>query len=200
MAHRFSAATGGKYEIAICCCVVVLGLASANATGYSLSFSANSAFSPWPPQARACITSSATFAPITLFDGDTLFIQFMNVPISPSPIFVGSLTTLGAQGAGAQIQESLFQDGVMVGGIGSYSCGIANSCIPHDCFSSTWLLLFQVLSGEPVSSTGLSINSVRAEQDYVPLPAAIPLFASGLGALGLLGWRRKRKNTAAIAA
>ena len=31
----------------------------------------------------------------------------------------------------------------------------------------------------------------------VPLPAALPLFASGLGALGLLGWRRKRKNAAA---
>ena len=30
-----------------------------------------------------------------------------------------------------------------------------------------------------------------------PLPAALPLFASGLGALGLLGWRRKRKNTLA---
>ena len=25
-----------------------------------------------------------------------------------------------------------------------------------------------------------------------PLPAGLPLFASGLGALGLLGWRRKR--------
>jgi hypothetical protein len=33
-----------------------------------------------------------------------------------------------------------------------------------------------------------------------PLPAAFPLFATGLGALGLLGWRRKRKNAAAIAA
>jgi len=33
-----------------------------------------------------------------------------------------------------------------------------------------------------------------------PLPAALPLFASGLGAMGLLGWRRKRKNAAAIAA
>jgi hypothetical protein len=30
----------------------------------------------------------------------------------------------------------------------------------------------------------------------VPLPAAFPLFASGLGALGLLGWRRKRKAAA----
>jgi hypothetical protein len=36
-----------------------------------------------------------------------------------------------------------------------------------------------------------------------PLPAALPLFATGLGALGLLGWRRKRKlatKTAALAA
>ena len=29
-----------------------------------------------------------------------------------------------------------------------------------------------------------------------PLPATLPLFASGLGALGLLGWRRKRKTQA----
>ena len=30
-----------------------------------------------------------------------------------------------------------------------------------------------------------------------PLPAALPLFASGLGAMGFIGWRRKRKALAA---
>ena len=30
-----------------------------------------------------------------------------------------------------------------------------------------------------------------------PLPAALPLFATGLGGLGLLGWRKKRKAQAA---
>jgi hypothetical protein len=37
------------------------------------------------------------------------------------------------------------------------------------------------------------------ETPLVPLPGALPLFATGLGALGLLGWRRKRK-AAAVAA
>jgi hypothetical protein len=44
-------------------------------------------------------------------------------------------------------------------------------------------------------SEGFGNGSVAA----TPLPAALPLFATGLGALGLLGWRRKRKG-AAIAA
>ena len=29
-----------------------------------------------------------------------------------------------------------------------------------------------------------------------PVPAALPLLASGLGAMGLFGWRRKRKSAA----
>jgi hypothetical protein len=33
-----------------------------------------------------------------------------------------------------------------------------------------------------------------------PLPAALPLFGTVLGVGGLLGWRRKRKSTAALAA
>ena len=33
-----------------------------------------------------------------------------------------------------------------------------------------------------------------------PLPGTLPLLATGLGAMGLFGWRRKRKNTATIAA
>ena len=41
-------------------------------------------------------------------------------------------------------------------------------------------------------STGASCSTVGT----VPLPAALPLFATGLAGLGLLGWRRKRKAAA----
>jgi hypothetical protein len=36
--------------------------------------------------------------------------------------------------------------------------------------------------------------SVTGFADPTPLPAALPLFATGLGAMGLLGWRGKRKG------
>ena len=45
--------------------------------------------------------------------------------------------------------------------------------------------LFGEISPSPASAT--------------PLPAALPLFATGLGALGFLGWRKKKKATAPAA-
>jgi len=38
------------------------------------------------------------------------------------------------------------------------------------------------------------------EVSQTPLPAALPLFATGLAVTGLLGWRKKRKAAAVIAA
>jgi hypothetical protein len=45
-------------------------------------------------------------------------------------------------------------------------------------------------------ATDHKVVSLSATFSQVPLPAALPLFATGLGALGLLGWRRKRKAAA----
>jgi hypothetical protein len=46
------------------------------------------------------------------------------------------------------------------------------------------------LFGAHIPST--DVGSVSITPAATPLPAALPLFATGLGALGLLGWRRKR--------
>jgi hypothetical protein len=43
------------------------------------------------------------------------------------------------------------------------------------------------------------VEFAGGETVTTPLPAALPLFAGGLGAMGLLGWRRKRKATAIAA-
>jgi len=63
---------------------------------------------------------------------------------------------------------------------------------------------------EPASCSGLD-NCGTTDWDYndldvvvtnvslTPVPAALPLFAGGLGAMGLLGWRRKRKDAVAAA-
>jgi hypothetical protein len=46
-----------------------------------------------------------------------------------------------------------------------------------------------------------SINITLPNWAFVtPLPAALPLFATGLGALGVLQWRRKRKSARLAAA
>jgi hypothetical protein len=56
------------------------------------------------------------------------------------------------------------------------------------------------LSNLPDGVTILISNGIGNElPNATPIPAALPLFASGLGALGLLGWRRKKK-AAALAA
>jgi hypothetical protein len=53
------------------------------------------------------------------------------------------------------------------------------------------------LSGLPDGVTFEISNGIgNALPSATPIPAALPLFASGLGALGLLGWRRKKKAAA----
>jgi hypothetical protein len=43
------------------------------------------------------------------------------------------------------------------------------------------------------SGNAFEFANLKDSPALTPLPAALPLFATGLGALGLLGWRRKRK-------
>ena len=50
------------------------------------------------------------------------------------------------------------------------------------------------------NSDGIANLLFYSDPSLSPLPAALPLFASGLGVMGFLARRRKRKVTAALAA
>jgi hypothetical protein len=61
--------------------------------------------------------------------------------------------------------------------------------------------LLVTVAGTPhsgYSGAGTQVALDNLTISAVPLPAALPLFATGLGTLGLLGWRRKRKAKGAI--
>ena len=47
-----------------------------------------------------------------------------------------------------------------------------------------------------IHSSTFPSGEIRGYLPAVPLPSTLPLFATGLGALGLLGWRRKKKAAA----
>jgi hypothetical protein len=55
----------------------------------------------------------------------------------------------------------------------------------------TWGWAFFNGYGPPSGGGTFTLTTITT-----PLPAALPLFATGLGGLGLLGWRRKRKAQA----
>jgi hypothetical protein len=65
---------------------------------------------------------------------------------------------------------------------GRFTGGVDDAKFVADVFSGT------------IGNTGvIDFGPAPVLVAATPLPAALPLFATGLGALGLLGWRRKRK-------
>lgn len=76
---------------------------------------------------------------------------------------------------------------------------------------SMWLKIF-VASGFADQTLGIDVatnqqlgdhGDINLELDYpipTPIPAALPLFGSGLALLGFMGWRRKRQDPDAMAA
>jgi hypothetical protein len=75
----------------------------------------------------------------------------------------------------------------------------------YEAYTDNVFAFYLISSNPPYLLEDYSGHSVEAfpatftPVGTTPLPAALPLFASGLGALGLFGWRRKRKAVALTA-
>jgi len=79
----------------------------------------------------------------------------------------------------------------------------AQSVLFLDLFTNSWQLHNGQAFGCTADQGAFTISAPHLSQggnaSATPLPAALPLFAGGLGAFGYPGWRRKRKVQAAVA-
>jgi hypothetical protein len=164
------------------------------------------------PNARASAVYSYTGNPFTTFNGpafsgsDSVTGGFtlasalgdnFNGDVLPSQFSFSdrlfSITNLDASFSVFDIQTS------NTGAIVQWNISLSISRTPIFASISTSNSSDGAAIGGPTtfSSAGNSGNpGVWSPVATTPLPASLPLFAAGLGALGLLGWRRKRKGRA----
>jgi hypothetical protein len=79
------------------------------------------------------------------------------------------------------------------------TCGYintANNTVNFFAFTSDYALAPGNNGSTFLTANDFEIGIEMQLVNPVPLPTALPLFATGLGAMGLLGWRRKRKAQA----
>jgi hypothetical protein len=111
----------------------------------------------------------------------------------------------GTNTTSQQLYEVLW-DGIVVGQINGDTSSLANGSLTYTDLTFTEL----GVGNDTIAVEGYSYSAGNFTDDIsvtaaaapatTPLPGALPLFASGLGAMGLLGWRRKKKAAAFAAA
>jgi hypothetical protein len=135
------------------------------------------------------IGTSENLSLTTLFDltgplsGDNSFINsFGNIVATPTTL------SLGIPGGDVSFEDSncMGSCDLIVIGLETFHGSLAN---------------FQVCILRPSTTCGISADTNNlvigdGKVAPTPLPATLPLFATGLGSLGLLGWRRKRRAVA----
>jgi hypothetical protein len=195
-------------------CSFILAVATSNiarAATYSISLTGDSAIPYYTGYFGTIdsfkVTNSVQFNPFTLFNGDTLSITINDVPLPTSPpllsvppVYSSAYTDIwfwvSGHGAGT------FQGSFNINGPNGVSLNFnsldLNKALyllatnPQAPFGPSWTLSLLLTSGAPPGSSGLTVDGWVAASRVLPLPSALPLFATGLGVLGLLGWRRKR--------
>jgi len=124
--------------------------------------------------------------------------------IGPGPATTGSIDVY----TGVSVPASFGTGGATNGSSGTGNLvgvdGGGFLAVPAGYMSGNPLSDTMTFDGATFASLGLTPGTYTSTWDttdsfvinIVPLPAALPLFATGIGGLGLLGWRRKRKAQA----
>jgi hypothetical protein len=132
----------------------------------------------------------------------------------PSPCVISALMTISGTGpawnpsipsgwatsANATITDNLGDLMSLGVDTGNYTTGTKHEIFGGVFFASglpsvldvSTSSIASILGGSGVIDYTIDIN-LPSGAYVTPLPAALPLFATGLAALGVLGWRRKRK-------
>src|SRR5262249_43537345 len=121
--------------------------------------------------------------PILVDTSNGLVLNSLNFTLDPPFVFNNFAFSVGANG-NANAVSSMTND---------FALNITG--FPSSPTIATPFLLTQAGFNDVWQSETVTI-SVTERAATTPLPTALPLFATGLGALGLLGWRRKRKAAA----
>ena len=110
----------------------------------------------------------------------------------------GTYTTIDVPGALDTNPYGINNLGQIVGSYEDSSGFTHGFLLSNDIFttidgpSATYTVLYGINDTDQI----VGQYQFSSDSGGTPLPAALPLFATGLGALGLLGWRRNRKSAA----
>jgi len=191
-----------RLRVLIATCVLALTIGAANAATFNWTYTSVATLCG---DESSCGTESGSGSLTTsaaglinqftgTFDGFTIIaVQPVGGYGSNDNVLNSSEPYLDSSGVSFQVSDpALTADGGVfdIAIVSYYTDGSMPGCSVADCYG-TFNDSYSILN-----STGdFTISAVSA----TPLPAALPLFATGLGAMGLLGWRRKRKSAAVIA-
>jgi hypothetical protein len=145
----------------------------------------------------ATITDGAPDIVTTILSNNISLVSGQQIGLTtPTPVTLGSTFTKSFATSLGVFVESLT---VTLVTPGPSSRGIdATGTITGGGFDPTPVFYSAAYTqnGGPGAQINASFNDSTTPPSTTPLPAALPLFATGIGAMGLIGWRRKRKSQA----